>query len=151
MTEEVKARSYDPYMERILQDMIERDEDITARAVARLHPRIKAASSVTRNPERSALLARYQKKQDEYRNWRHRLSKRSRDSAALDLAGKDLLIKELELQVEILTASHVAMLRAVGELGGFSKWAQFFESYKEIRDTLTKLGAVPDAEIVQIK
>lgn len=151
MTEEVKAQSYDPEMEIILQGMLERDEDITARAVTRLHPRIKAASSITRNPERSALLACFQKKQEEYRNWRHRLAKRSRDSTAMDMADKDIRIKELELQVEILTASHVAMLRAVGELGGFSKWAQFFESYKEVRDALTKLGAMPDAEVVQIK
>jgi hypothetical protein len=33
------------------------------------------------------------------------------------------------------------MLRAVGELGGFSKWAQFYGDYREARDKLTKLGA----------
>ena len=43
------------------------------------------------------------------------------------------------------------MLRAVGELGGFAKWAQFFESYMEVGDNLAKLGAMPDAEVFQIK
>jgi hypothetical protein len=151
MTEETKPQSYDPEMESILQEMLERDEDMTARAVARVHPRVKAASSITRNPDRSALLASYQKKQEEYRDWRKRLAKRSRDSTAMDMAEKDIRIKELEQQVEILTASHVAMLRAVGELGGFAKWAQFFESYKEVRDNLAKLGAMPDAEVFQIR
>ena len=150
MTEETKLQSYDPEMESILQEMLERDEDMTARAVARVHPRVKAASSITRNPDRSALLAGYQKKQEEYRDWRKRLTKRSRDSTAMDMAEKDVRIKELEQQVEILTASHVAMLRAVGELGGFAKWAQFFESYKEVRDNLAKLGAMPDADIFQM-
>ena len=144
MTEETKSQSYDPEMESILQEMVERDEDITARAVARVHPRVKAASSITRNSERSALLASYQKKQEEYRGWRKRVVKRSRDSTAMDMAEKDVRIQELEQQVEILTASHVAMLRAVGELGGFTKWAQFFESYKEVRDNLAKLGAMPE-------
>ena len=151
MNEETKPQSYDPEMESILQEMLERDEDITARAVARVHPGVKAASSITRNPERSALLASYQKKQEEFRGWRKRVAKRSRDSTAMDMAEKDVRIKELEQQVEILTASHVAMLRAVGELGGFAKWAQFFESYKEVRDNLAKLGAMPDSGVFQIK
>lgn len=151
MNEETKPQSYDPEMESILQEMVERDEDITARAVARVHPRVKAASSITRNSERSALLASYQKKQEEYRGWRKRVVKRSRDSTAMNMAEKDVRIKELEQQVEILTASHVAMLRAVGELGGFTKWAQFFESYKEVRDNLAKLGAMPDSGVFQIK
>jgi hypothetical protein len=64
------------------------------------------------------------------------------------LADKDLRIAELEATVQLLTASHVAMLRAVGELGGFSKWARFYEPYRDARDKLAELGAIPEAAIV---
>lgn len=39
------------------------------------------------------------------------------------------------------------MLRAVGELGGFSKWAKFYEQYREARDKLAELGAIPTAPV----
>lgn len=145
------AGSYDPEMEKILQTMLEGDEDITARGVIRRHSRLSAASSITRNPARSEMLARYQARQDEFRGWRKRLAKRSRERSAMDLTEKDIRISELERQVELLTASHVAMLRAVGELGGFAKWAKFFESYQDIRNELTKLGAIPAASAISME
>ncbi len=145
---DLPADSYDPEMECILKQMLESDEDITARGVIRLHSKLSAASSITRNPTRSKLLAIYQAKQAEFRRWRKRLSKRSKDSSAMDMAEKDIRISELERQIELLTASHVAMLRAVGELGGFSKWVKFFADYQEIRNELTKIGAMPDAKIL---
>ena len=46
----------DPEMRQVLDDLLARDEDITARSVARLHPQIKAASSITRSKERSRML-----------------------------------------------------------------------------------------------
>jgi len=61
------------------------------------------------------------------------------------LADRDLKIAELEATVQLLTASHLAMLRAVGELGGFSKWAKFYEYHREVRDKLIELGVVPTA------
>ncbi len=67
---------------------------------------------------------------------------------AATLADKDLRIAELEATVQLLTASHLAMLRAVGELGGFSKWARFYEQYRDARDKLAELGALPEAAIV---
>jgi len=150
MTDKEKPESYDSEMESILQGMLDRDEDISARAVTRLHSTLSAASSITRNPARSKMLELYQTKQDEFRGWRKRLAKRSRDGSAMDMAEKDVRIAELERQVELLTASHVAMLRAVGELGGFAKWAQFFDTYKEIREDLVKLGAMPEAKILEV-
>ncbi|MBI3221792.1 MAG: hypothetical protein HYZ46_01615 [Nitrosomonadales bacterium] len=150
MTDKEKPESYDSEMESILQGMLDRDEDISARAVTRLHSTLSAASSITRNPARSKMLELYQAKQDEFRGWRKRLAKRSRDGSAMDMAEKDVRIAELERQVELLTASHVAMLRAVGELGGFAKWAQFFDTYKEIREDLVKLGAMPEAKILEV-
>lgn len=143
--------SYDPEMEEILQAMFECDEDITARGVIRRHSTLSAASSITRNPTRTKMLEKYHLQQEEFRKWRNRLSKISKDSSALDMAGKDIRIAELERSVEMLTLSHVAMLRAVGELGGFSKWAKFFENFQEVRNELMKLNAVPNAEIVSTR
>ena len=51
----------------ILETLLADDEDITARAVARLHPSINAASSITRSESRRKLLAEYQQRQTEYR------------------------------------------------------------------------------------
>lgn len=141
------ASASDEQMREILETLLADDEDITARAVARLHPSIKAASSITRSDSRSRLLAEYQQRQSEYRRWRGRVAKRSGADTAASLADKDIRIAELEATVQLLTASHLAMLRAVGELGGFSKWAKFYEQYREARDKLTELGAVPAATV----
>jgi hypothetical protein len=137
----------DPEMRQVLDDLLARDEDITARAVARLHPLINAASTITRSKDRSCLLAKYQERQAEFRRWRGRPSKLAGVVAASALADRDVRIAELESQVALLTASHVAMIRAVGELGGFSRWAQFYESYSGARDQLAQLGALPEAEV----
>lgn len=142
--------SYDNEMEDILRTMLETDEDITARGVIRRHASLSAASSITRNPARSEMLAKYQTRQEEFRGWRTRLAKRSKDGAAMGMAEKDIRIAELERQVELLTASHVAMLRAVGELGGYAKWAKFFDSYKDIRNELMKMGAIPTAKVIHL-
>lgn len=141
------ATDFDPEMRRVLDGLLARDEDITARAVARLHPRINAASSITRSAERSHILAKYQERQAEFRRWRGRPTRLSGVAAASALADRDARIAELESQVALLTASHVAMIRAVGELGGFSKWAQFYESYRSSRDQLAHLGALPEAKV----
>lgn len=141
------ASTSDEHMREILETLLADDEDITARAVARLHPSIKAASSITRSDSRSRLLAEYQQRQSEYRRWRGRVAKRSGADTAASLADKDIRIAELEATVQLLTASHLAMLRAVGELGGFSKWARFYEQYRDVRDKLAELGAIPAATV----
>lgn len=130
-------------MERILQEMLDADEELTARGVIRRHSRLKAASSITRSRERVEILACFKSRQNEFRRWRLRLAKRSSESSAMTLADKDFRIKELERQVSILTYSHVAMIRAVGELGGMVKWSKFFEDYKAVRDELNDLGGFP--------
>jgi hypothetical protein len=150
MADSEEPAPYDPEMESLLQSMLEEDEDITARGVIRRHSRLSAASSITRNPARSELLASYQTRQDEFRKWRKRLAKRSRDSSEMDMAEKDIRIQELQRKVELLTVSHVAMLRGVGELGGFAKWAKFYETFKEIRDELSAMGAMPEAKTLEV-
>ncbi|MDO9421067.1 MAG: hypothetical protein Q7T66_10420 [Herminiimonas sp.] len=134
----------DSQMRIILETLLAEDVNITARAVARLHPSIKAASSITRSEARSKLLADYQRQQLAYRGWRSRAGKQSHHSMAVALAQKEQQIAELEANLRLLTASHVAMLRAVGAMGGFNKWAQFFEKHQEVRTKLVELGAIPN-------
>jgi hypothetical protein len=131
----------------ILKRLLEEDADITARAVARLHPSLAAASSITRNPARMALLAKYQEQQADYRRWIGRVRRMSGTEQSAVIAAKDARIAELEVAVQVLTASHVAMLRTVGELGGFSKWAKFYENYSSVRDKLSALGALPTSTV----
>lgn len=131
----------------ILEQLLAEDADITARAVARLHPMLAAASSITRNPARMALLSKYQAQQANYRRWSGRVARMSGSEQSTVLAAKDARIAELEAAVQLLTASHVAMLRAVGELGGFSKWARFYENYSAVRDQLGSLRALPKSDV----
>lgn len=130
-------------LKQILEDMLQRNENITARAVARLHPHISHASTITRSESRSNLLKQYQTKQQEIRKHVGQLTKRSKESTAILLANKDQRIAELERQLDLLRSSHLAMIRAVGELGGISKWARFYEGYQDARDQLYRLNAIP--------
>jgi hypothetical protein len=145
--DETIPSSDDDQMREILETLLADDEDITARAVARSHPTIKAASSITRSESRSRLIAQYQQRQADYRRWRVRVAKRSGTDTAASLADKDIRIAELEATVQLLTASHLAMLRAVGELGGFSRWAKFYEYHRDARDRLAELDAIPAAPV----
>jgi len=120
----------------ILEDMLERNETITARAAARKHPDIKHASTITRSSTRTALLASFQEKQRDFRSHIDRMQKRSKEKAASQLTEKDQKIAELEKQVNLLRASHIAMIRAVGELGGMRSWMKLFEDFKAARDDL---------------
>ncbi len=134
-------------MARILKEMLEADETITARAVARKHPVIKHASSVTRNPSRSDLLAQFQSQQAQYRTWQARMPKRSREQLAAQLAQKDLEIADLKHKVEILRVYSLAMIRTVGESGGISKLLKLYEGYRDIRNELDRMGVLPQGEV----
>lgn len=140
----------DEIMRRTLEDLLEKDESITARSVARHHPSISAASSITRNAARRQMLEDYQQRQHKLRGWRERTSRQSGRQTAKLLATHEQEIVELRATVQTLTASHLAMIRAVGELGGFRKWAQFYETYRGVREQLVNLGALDQTEVVAI-
>jgi hypothetical protein len=134
----------DPELVDVLEEMLAVNETITARAVARKHPSVRHASSITRHPVRSELLRQYQVRQEQFRRWADKLPKISRSSVAARLAEKDQRIADLERQVEILRASHVAMIRLAGELGGMRKWLQFFESSRDALAELKRIAALPE-------
>lgn len=129
----------------VLQQLLEQDLDITARAVARLHPTISSASTITRSEQRATVLEEYRIKQLEFRRWQKNISKRSSANVAMSIADKDMRIAELEKQIEVLVASHLAMIKVVGEMGGFSKWQRFFEMASEALAQLSLLNAIPES------
>ena len=135
----------------ILEQMLEADETISARAVARKHPKLKHASSFTRNYGRTSLLAKYQADQKRFRMMRGRLPKRSNDQIAAEISLKDARITELERQVEILRVSHIAMIRAVGELGGISKLLKLYDGYRGVKNELDRLGLLTHSEMISIQ
>jgi len=93
------------------------------------------------------MLKDYQERQKTYRRWRKRRPKSSGDQLAAQLAQKDLRVAELERQVEALRISHLAMIRAVGELGGVAKLLKMYESYRETRSELDRLHVLPRGEV----
>jgi hypothetical protein len=141
----------DPEMVRILEEMLDTNQSITARAVARIHPSINHASSITRSSIRSQLLAEYQKKQEQYRKWRNRAPKISRDLLTAQVAQKDFELAQLKRQIEVLRAALLALILAVGKMGGMSKWLNFFADYRQIKSELDGLGVLPKAELKQFK
>lgn len=145
--EERTAQPGDDAMVQVLEKLLAEDVDITARAVARIHPSLKAASSITRSPMRMNLLTKYRERQAMYRRWNGRVSRMSGAEQSVALAAKDARIADLEETVQLLTASHVALLRVVGELGGFNRWTKFYEDYSSVRDRLAVLGALPSSTV----
>ncbi|UNG20815.1 hypothetical protein [Stutzerimonas zhaodongensis] len=112
-----------------LESMLEQDADITHRAVVRAVDGLSAPSSITRDSYRRCLVEHYQAVQAERRGWVNRIKKASQETTIAQLAAKNRRIEELERKVAILTASHKAMILAVGEMGGVAAWRRFFESY----------------------
>ena len=127
----------------LLADMLNRDEDITARSVARLHSTLKNASDYTRNVERRELLERAQAKQDELRSFARKVKRDGSKVSAEKLQAAEERIRELEADEAARVASHLAMIHAVAELGGTAKLLAFYKSYSDIRDRLHRQGALP--------
>lgn len=126
-----------------LDAMLQENETITARAVARRLEGVDHASSLTRDPWRNAKLTEWQTRQAELRRMIERTDKRSKSNLAAALEQKDARIRELEERVALLTASHRAMIHAVGEMGGMRAWSRFFDDYRAVLDCLHEIGAMP--------
>lgn len=124
----------------ILEQLLENDEDITSRSVAKLHPYFNHASSITRDADRKALVLEYQNKQAAFRKHFTDLKNKSEAHLVKQLASKDTQIEELTRKVQILTASHVAMYKAVGEMGGIIAWQRFFHKHQALLKELEELA-----------
>lgn len=131
-----KASMLDEKIANILEHMLSNEEDIGHRAVIRAVPELSAVSSITRDEYRRELVEYYKALQAERKQWAKRAQKTSQDKLTVQLAAKDLRISELEKQVSILTASHKALLLAVGESGGIAAWRRFFDNHQGVLDDL---------------
>lgn len=121
----------------IIDELIDTDINVTYRAVARQLN--MATSSVTRSLERKALVTAGQERQHALREWRQRAGKKSHARLTEQLAEKDREIERLRGQIQLLQASHQALVRAVGEVGGMDAWQRFFEDYEGIKQSLATL------------
>ena len=129
-----------------LEHMLAPGERISARGVLKHLPDVRAPSSLTRDPVRRAMLEDYRQRQAERQAWTQRARKQSVTRLEVLLADRNRQIAELEHSVQLLVASHRAMVQAVGELAGLPKWKQAFECYEHCLGELDKLGAVSDHE-----
>lgn len=127
----------------ILEGMLERNEEISARGVTRLHSVLKNASDITRHNERRALLEQFQTKQLELRRFAGKVKQSGTTVAARNLQAAEAKIRELEGNEAARVASHLAMISAICELGGTAKLLKFYKVFASIRDQLARQGALP--------
>ena len=119
-------------LENILKKMLEYDETITYRSIAAQHPHFKYASSITRNSERKKLVESYQAKQEFIRIKAEVLKKQSQGNLIDKITKLEEMNNILTQKNEALTLSHIALYKAVGELGGLALWEKMFERNSEI-------------------
>jgi hypothetical protein len=126
----------------VLEGLLSRNEDVTARAVTRLHTSIRDASGITRHQERRQLLEQYQGRQKQLRKVLGQVQK-SGTAVAADKLGQALeRVRELESNEAARIASHLAMIHAVAEIGGTAKLQRFYKQYADIRDRLAREGSL---------
>lgn len=138
-----KQLDVDSQIEKALEKLYEEDQNISSRSVLQYVTDLSAPTSITRDPVRKKMLDDYKKKQQETRAWYERAKKSKRYSHASSIAEKDQKIRELEYRVELLTASHKALILAAGEMGGAKGWLRFYEHYQNNIEDLKKMGALP--------
>jgi hypothetical protein len=142
----VARKTHDPSHEElkaVLEGLVARNEDITARAVSRLHGSVGDASGITRHPERRLILEQYQARQKELRKILGQVQRSGTAVAADKLQAALERVRELEEAQAARVASHLAMIHAMAELGGTAKLQRFYKQYANIRDRLAREGSLP--------
>jgi hypothetical protein len=139
-----RARAVDAKLRTSAEQMLEGDETVTARSLAR-RAGLRAASSITRDAARRALLGEFQHQQERRRTWVQRAKKVSTAKLQRALAARDEQVAALTRKVQLLVASHKAMLLALDETGGTKAWARFFAGYRHSLECLH--DAVPSGQL----
>jgi len=139
-----RACAVDAKLRASAEQMLEGDETVTARSLAR-RAGLRAASSITRDAARRALLGEFQGQQERRRAWVERAKKASTAKLHQTLAAREEQVAALTRRVQLLTASHKAILLAVDEMGGTKAWARFFTKYRHSLECLHE--AVPPGEL----
>lgn len=126
-------------VDRALAALLDENIDITAASLAY---RLGAQrSTVTRSKERLKAVDEASREQKRLRNVVAD-NKSSAETLLAKLVRRDAVIASLERRVEILTASHRAMLMAVGEVGGIAAWRNFFSKWDGVRKELKEMCAM---------
>lgn len=134
-------------LEKILEAMLINNADITARGVVRQQGSpFRHASDITRSTERKRLVETYRERQRKLRALMERANGLSRTNLTSRIAKLEDAISIAEAERDVLIASHKAMLLAVGEMGGMAAWRRFFTEWEAIRESLSRMGALPSAE-----
>lgn len=135
-------------LERLLEAMLVENENITARGVTRRSGSpFKHASDITRNRDRAALVESYREKQAGLRALSEKFDKQSRSNLTRRIAELEEKLAATRTQRDTLIASHRAMLLAVGEMGGIAAWKRFFDQWRDAKESLHKMGAMPKADV----
>jgi len=143
-----RKHSVDEQLPLVIEELLMSNEDITARSVAK---RIGVApSTITRNEDRAQAVTKGAENQSTFRALVEKAGKQSREELIRELAERERQLTECKRQVQILIASHKAMILAVGEVGGIAGWARFFSKYQDIRDELRNLGAATGSNVVTL-
>ena len=126
-----------------LAELLDENIDITAASLAY---RLGAQrSTVTRSEERLKAVREAATEQKRLRNIVAD-NKSSAETLIAKLARREAAIVALQRRVEILTASHRAMLMAVGEVGGIAAWRKFFSNWDGVRKELEDICAEDQLE-----
>lgn len=145
------ARSADSEMVRVLSEMVDDNETITVRAVIRRMSTLSHASALTRDAWRSARIAEWQAEQQRLRTLSERSDKASKTNLAASLEVEKAKLAQMEAERNLALGGFLAAIHAVGELGGMKAWLKFFERSAPALDRLRTKGALPSAEVVQLK
>lgn len=133
----------DTQLKAILEDLLAENVNISAREVAKRHPDVASASTITRDHARRELLESYQLRQVELQKWQNRLKKGNKAEVATKLEQQQSRIEQLERNEEILLRGHVSLIAVMAELGGTTKLSSYYSRFSELRNSLTQLNALP--------
>jgi hypothetical protein len=137
------VRGRDERLRSVLEQMLERGERISARGVLKHVSDVRAPSSLTRDPVRRSMLEEFRRIQEARNTWVERAKKQSTARLLSRLYERVVGIEFFVCQLQLLVASHRAMVQAVGELGGLPVWKKAFEGYEHCLRELVQLGALP--------
>ncbi len=99
-------------------------------------------STLTRDPVRSSIVAKFRAEFESRKQWGQRLEKSSARSGAVLLHKKEEEIKELQRQVDALLISHRSMIDFLRARGSFEEWRAFLARYVEVEKQLIELKEV---------
>lgn len=135
----------------VLETLLSEDVDITVREVARRHSTLKNASAFTRSEARIALISKAKERQTDARQVATAPLEAEAAATVEVLARERKEVAQLESQIKALVAGHAGLIRAVQLAGGMNALEKFWRDYKEVADTVSRLGGVPaPAQVVRL-